>query len=192
MIKLAVISGTDRPGSNALKVAAHVCNRYRAYNADAYVVDLCNFPLADAAGGHYSAKDVPSIKQFNENILSADGLVFVVPEYNGSFPGILKLFIDYLPFPRALSKVPVCFIGESDGKFGALRSVEQLQHTCGYRYSFNFPERVFINKVSKTFDKDEGHQDDFTNKLIDSQVKNFIRFVDVLNKADLTKKKVPE
>ncbi|MEX0773991.1 MAG: NAD(P)H-dependent oxidoreductase [Balneolales bacterium] len=191
MIKLAVISGTDRPGSNALKVAEFVCEKYRALDVDAFVVNLCDFPVADTAGGQYSG-DIPSIKQFNEKIISADGMVFVVPEYNGSYPGILKLFIDYLPYPRAFSKVPVSYIGESDGKFGALRSIEQLQHVCGYRYTFNFPERVFITKVSKMFDEDEGPDDDFTKRLLDSQVKNFIRFVDALNQADLTKKKVPE
>lgn len=190
MLKFAIISGTDRPGSNAFKIAEYVCDKYRSHKVDAYVVDLCDYPIADVAGGRYG-DDIPSVKQFNESITSADGLIFVVPEYNGSFPGILKLFIDYLPFPKALSKVPVSYIGESDGKFGALRSLEQLQDVCGYRYAFNFPERVFITKVSKTFDEDEGHEDDFTTKLLNSQVKNFIRFVDVLNQADLTKKKVP-
>lgn len=189
-MKLAIISGTDRPGSNALKIAEFVCNKYRSQDVDAYIKSLCDFPLKDVAGGKYG-KEIPSVNQFNEDIVSADGLVFVVPEYNGSFPGILKLFIDYLPFPKALSKVPVSFIGESNGKFGALRAIEQLQHICGYRYAFNFPERLFINKVSKTFDEDEGHEDDFTTELLNSQIKNFILFVDALKKADLTRKKVP-
>ncbi|MEX0927981.1 MAG: NAD(P)H-dependent oxidoreductase [Balneolales bacterium] len=191
MIKLAVISGTDRPHSNALKISEFVCAKYRERNVDTELISMCDFPLKDVAGGRYGG-DIPSVKKFNEPILSSNGLVFVVPEYNGSYPGILKLFIDHLPFPRALSKVPVCYIGESDGKFGALRSLEQLQHVCGYRYAFNFPERVFIDKVSKTFDETEGHSDDFTSRLLHSQIKNFILFVEALEQADLTRKKVPE
>ncbi|MEX0684789.1 MAG: NADPH-dependent FMN reductase [Balneolales bacterium] len=191
MIKIAVISGTDRPDSNAIKVSEFVSTKYRKLGVEVVIVDMCDFPINDVAGGNYG-DDIPSLIRFNESIISADGLVFVVPEYNGSFPGILKLFIDHLPFPKALSKVPVCYIGESDGRFGAVRALEQLQDICGYRYAFNFPERVFITKVSKTFDEEEGHTDDFTTKLLNSQVKNFILFIEALKQANLTKKKVPE
>src|SRR5690554_3821137 len=93
--RIAIISGTDRPNSYALRVATYITDQFLANGTDAVLVDLQNFPTADVAGGRYG-EDIPSIEAFNKEVLESDAMLFVVPEYNGSFPGILKLFIDYL------------------------------------------------------------------------------------------------
>lgn len=72
---------------------------------DAEVISLADFPLEEVVGGRYGKK-LPAVEAFRKPILEADGLVFVIPEYNGSFPGILKMFIDYLPFPGLSKKCP--------------------------------------------------------------------------------------
>ena len=100
---IKIISGTDRPNSNALKVSNYVKTLYEQQGIAVEVVSLEDFPIEGAAGGHYG-KDNPVLKAFNEPIINADGLIFVIPEYNGSYPGILKLFVDYLPFPEAFER----------------------------------------------------------------------------------------
>lgn len=109
--------------------------------------------------------------------MSADGLVFVVPEYNGSFPGILKLMLDYMPFPDALVHKPIAYIGEASGAFGALRAVEQLQLIMNYRNAFSYPERIFIQRISKSFTNEDGPTDPLTSKLLDEQCRGFVNFV---------------
>ena len=44
----------------------------------------------------------PEWQLWQEKVDALDVLVFVIPEYNGSYPGILKAFIDALAFPRSL------------------------------------------------------------------------------------------
>ena len=173
---IKIISSTDRPNSNALKISNFVCRLYKEKSVKATVVSLEDFPLSDVIGGKYNP-DIPSIKQFNTQVINADGLVFVIPEYNGGFPGILKLFIDYLPFPSAFEKMPMAFIGESAGAFGSLRPVEQFQMVANYRNALQFPERVFIPRVGKEFDEETGLTDDFKQKLLESQTDNFINFI---------------
>ncbi len=173
---IKIISSTDRPNSNALKVSNYICRLYNDRGMQAKVVSLQDFPLADVIGGKYGA-DIPSVKKFNDQVIEADGLIFVIPEYNGGFPGILKLFIDYLPFPSAFEKMPMAFIGESSGAFGSLRPVEQFQMITNYRNALQFPERVFIPRVGKEFDEETGLTDDFKQKLLESQTDNFIKFV---------------
>ena len=175
-MNLKIISATDRPNSWALRISKYVSQLYNNEGVNAGVVSLEDFPLMDAVGGKYG-KESDRIKSFREPVLNADGLVFVIPEYNGSFPGILKLFIDYLPFPEAFQKMPMAFIGEASGAFGALRAVEQFQMVANYRNALQFPERVFIPRVSKEFDPDTGLKDDFKQNLLESQVSEFIKFV---------------
>lgn len=184
MTKINILSGTDRPNSNALKVSSFVANMFRELDVITKVHSLEDFPLADVAGGRYG-DDITSVQRFNEAVLSGDGLVIVTPEYNGGFPGILKLFIDYLPFPEAFEKYPLCFIGEAAGYFGALRPVEQLQAIASYRKAHIYPERLFIPRVNKEFDEDEGLRDDFKSELLQSQVEGFITFTEKIKEMEL-------
>ncbi len=176
MKTICILSGTDRPGSMALKIANHVKPLYEKQGVNARVVSLEDFPLAEAIGGNYG-KDLPQIEAFRNEVIDADGIVMVIPEYNGSFPGVLKMFIDYLPFPDAFHKKPIAFIGEAAGAFGALRAVEQMQMICSYRNAHICPERVFMQRVKKIFDEEEGIGDEMVSKLLNSQVEGFIQFV---------------
>jgi len=58
-------------------------------------------------------------------VLMAAGLHVVLPEYNGSYPGVLKYFIDMLKFPESFENKPAAFVGVANGQWGALRAVEQ-------------------------------------------------------------------
>lgn len=183
--RIAIISGTDRPNSYAYRVSKYIFDQFIAQGTDAVLVDLQNFPTADVAGGRYD-DDIPSVKAFNKQVLDSDGMLFVVPEYNGSFPGILKLFIDYLPFPSAFKGVPIAFVGEASGAFGALRAVEQLQMVAAYRMAYMYPERVFINRVKDNFDDESGPKIPIQNELMQNLIKGFAEFVADRKEKSLT------
>lgn len=179
MFDLKIISGTDRPKSNSLRISRYLRKCYRGHGIPADIIDLQNFPTAAVQDGPYRERPEEVIA-FARPVLEADALVVVCPEYNGGYPGILKLFIDYLPFPESLSKKPISFVGEATGAFGAMRAVEQLQQVVGYRNAYVYPERVFIPRVHKNFDDEEGILDVFQQKLLDAQIENFIQFVNDL------------
>ncbi|MDR9419504.1 NADPH-dependent FMN reductase [Gracilimonas sp.] len=183
-MNLKIISSTDRPNSNALLVSNYVQRLYAAHGVEVEVLSLEDFPLQHVVGGKYG-KNIPQVEEFIDPIINADGLIFVIPEYNGSFPGILKVFVDYLPFPEAFEKMPMAFIGEASGAFGGLRSVEQFQMIANYRNALQFPERVFISRVEKELDEEEGLSDSFKEKLLNSQVENFIKFVESVQQKEI-------
>lgn len=176
MSKIHILASTDRPNSNALKVAEYAESLLKDFS-EVETFSLRNFPLKEVVGGKYG-KDVVSVKEFNSAFLDADGFLFVVPEYNGGFPGILKMFIDYLPFPEALEKKPVSFIGEADGSFGALRPIEHLQQIFVYRKALVYPQRMFISNVNETFDNKTGLKSDMLQGLLEDQIKGFSKFVE--------------
>jgi NAD(P)H-dependent FMN reductase len=184
MTRINILSATDRPNSKALMVSRYVQSLYEERGVQTKICTLKDFPIDAIAGGRYGS-DIPSVTEFNNEVLDADGLLMVVPEYNGGFPGILKLWIDYLPFPEAFEKLPIALIGEASGAFGALRPVEQLQMILGYRNANVFPERVFIPRVGKEFDTETGLADEFKQKLLISQTNGFIRFIEALKSADI-------
>jgi NAD(P)H-dependent FMN reductase len=108
----------------------------------------------------------------------------VVPEYNGSYPGVVKTFIDYWSYPKSFEKRPVCFVGLG-GIFGGLRPVEHLQQVFGYRNAFIFPERVFLRDVWTLIDEAGEVKDPVVKDLMSQQVKNFATFVKSIEDSKL-------
>lgn len=176
-LKITVLSGTNRPGSRTRRVAARLMARYAEMDGvEASILDLQDLPLELAAPAAYADKPA-GFAPFAERVLASDGLHVVAPEYNGGMPGILKLFIDHLPFPESFEERPVAFVGVAAGRFGALRPIEQLQAVFGYRNAHVFPPRVFIAGAAKAIDENGEPTDAFVQGLMDRQVAGFVDFV---------------
>ena len=70
------------------------------------IVDLVDLPGDFVANALYENNGKNAdFNALREKVQSSDKLVFVVPEYNGSFPGILKTFIDGLTGNHQLEQV---------------------------------------------------------------------------------------
>src|SRR6188508_2024768 len=107
-MRIVVVPGTNRAGSLSLNLAKLVAADHRALGAE---VDLLELNL----GAEFLAPDAyknpaPAVKALVDRFLAADGVVFIVPEYNGSYPGVLKLFVDMLPYPQSFDRRPCAFI----------------------------------------------------------------------------------
>jgi chromate reductase, NAD(P)H dehydrogenase (quinone) len=96
---IEIIAGTDRPNSNTGKIARILVEDYKALNTPVQLIDLSELNFSDVVGQAYKGAK-GTFGEAVERVTRADGLVIVVPEYNGSFPGSLKLFIDYWRYPE--------------------------------------------------------------------------------------------
>lgn len=180
---IEVISGTDRPGSYTLKVANYVLGVYREQHKSVDLIDVAKLKLADAASGEYYQGAQGSYKEAEERVNKAEGLVIVVPEYNGSYPGALKLFIDYWRYPSTFEHRPVAFVGLG-GRWGGLRPVEHLQQVLGFRNAYCFPQRVFLPNIRNIF-KDGKVDDSVLHELLRTQARDFLKFTSALTAQGL-------
>ena len=174
---IVIVSGTNRPGSNTRKVTAHVEATYKSLGVQTQLLDLAELPPEIFSPSSYAEKPA-AFKKFTDAILASDGLVIVTPEYNGSVPGILKYFIDMLPFPESFESRPVCFVGLAAGIWGALRPVEQLQAIFGYRNAFLYPERVFLPRISELLNEKGRLTNTEILDRLKAQAAGFVDFVE--------------
>ena len=176
-MNITIISGTNRQGSTTLRVATHVSALYAAIDGvNASLLDLQDLPSDVLSPTAYANKPA-ALQPMVDQVLASDGLVVVTPEYNGSYPGALKLFIDMLPFPEAFDRRPVCYVGLAAGYWGGLRPVEQLQQVFGYRNAQQYCERVFFPSVHKTIGEDGSPEPGLAADLLTSQVSGFVEFI---------------
>ena len=139
------------------------------------LIDLRDLPPGVFTPLAYDNKPT-EFAEYAKRIIESDGLVIVVPEYNGGFPGVLKMFIDMLPFPESFEGKRVAFVGIAAGYFGGLRAVEQLQMIFAYRNAKQLSQRVFIPKAGKEISADEGILNQKTLQRLSDQADHFIKF----------------
>ena len=173
---MTLVVGTNRPGSNSRKVAAHIVEIYRELKIPLRVLDLARLPQEIFLPTAYADKPA-AFAPFADAVLQSSGLIIVTPEYNGSMPGVLKYFIDMLKFPESFEHRPVCFVGVAAGIWGALRSVEQLQMIFGYRNAYLFPERVFMPRINQSLDAQGRITDAELLARLRAQQEGFVQFV---------------
>ena len=180
---ILIISGTNRPGSSALKVSNVLLDYYRRFNETAELLSLEALPPEIYDPASYATKP-PRMIELQQIVLHAAGLHIVVPEYNGSFPGVLKYFIDMLKFPDSFISKPVAFVGEASGIWGGIRPVEHLSQVFAYRNGHQYPDRVFIPGILKKFDAAGRFTDEAIALRLEKQCIGFAAYVRHIHKLE--------
>ncbi len=175
-----VIAGTNRPGARSLLVARLVAGFLEEAGARAAVLDLGDLPPSLFDPSSYDRRPA-DFEPFQDAVLEAEGLVVVVPEYNGSYPGVLKYFLDMLRFPESLKGIPAAFVGISAGRWGALRAVEQLEMVFQYRSAHLFGRRVFLPGIGDILQEDGTLADPEIEARLRRFAGEFVAFSQVVN-----------
>jgi len=107
---------------------------------------------------------------FKQRIRAADAILIVTPEYNYSFPGVLKNAIDWASRPygdSAWEGKPVALMGASVGAQGTSRAQYHLRQVFVFlnMYPINRPE-VMITNASQRFDEKGNLKDEETKAHI--------------------------
>lgn len=179
-----IISGTNRPQSRSKQISILIQGLYQEHGEKVEIIDLSEMPYQHLTGLQYGTDDIAAEwKTAIEKINNSEGLIFVVPEYNGSIPGALKYFMDHWKYPQSYEARPVCFVGLG-GMFGGLRPVEHLQQVMAYRNSYQFPVRVFLMNIFKTLQNGQ-LQEPVSLQLLKDQVVGFQKFVKALKSQNL-------
>lgn len=131
MIKIAIITGSTRPGRLNEQVAKWVYEHASARNdAEFELVDIAdyNLPLLDEpmspAMGKYTQDHT---KMWSSKIAPFDAFIFVTPEYNHSTSAALKNSIDFLY--KEWNNKAAGFVAY--GSAGGARAVENLRLVMG-------------------------------------------------------------
>ncbi len=90
--------------------------------------------------------------ELRQKVKSAHGVILATPEYHGSFSSLMKLVIENLGFPSALSKKPVALLGVAGGRIGAIKSLEHLASVCLHVGAIVMPGPISIAHSDKVFD----------------------------------------
>jgi len=162
-----IISGTHRIGSHSEKVAAEYRRILMDKNIEATVLSLKNMDVL--------RRTPEFLKVENEILIPTQKFIFIVPEYNGTFPGVLKAMIDNSDTVKAWYYKKALLTGVSSGRAGNLRGMDHLSASLHYLKMNVHHNKLPISSIDKVMDTN-GHLNEETLKVIDEQVTEFINF----------------
>jgi NAD(P)H-dependent FMN reductase len=109
------------------------------------------------------------VLEFAEDILTADGVIIVAPEYNGGYPASLKNAIDLLY--AEWKRKPVAIAAVSDGVYGGSQVLTSLVFTMWKIGVLLVPAMFRVGKVRENYDEQGNATDKATT---DKFAKSFL------------------
>lgn len=162
---LPVILGTSRQGRLSEHAARFVFSEVsKRPDMQTELIDIRNLRLPIDDAGE-AIKD----SQFSATVDRADGLILVVPEYNHSFPGLLKHVLDTNLKEYIHKAVGVC--GVSAGPFGGARMIQSLIPVLRELGLVTIFWDVYFGSAGKLFDPATGG---ITDPAYSGRVKKFV------------------
>jgi NAD(P)H-dependent FMN reductase len=163
-----IISGTNRKGSNTLKISKQYQNILKARGIDARLVTLEGLDL-----NHKSA-ELSGMEQ--DVLIPSEKFIFILPEYNGSYPGSLKTMIDMSDIRKVWWGKKALLTGVSTGRAGNLRGMDHLAGSLNYLKVTVHPNKLPISSIDKLLNEEGEIGDQSTINAIQQQVNEFIAF----------------
>jgi NAD(P)H-dependent FMN reductase len=172
---VTIIAGTNRPNSNTLKIAKYYQNKLAEKGLQTNLLDLKDLPDNFIAEDLYGKKS-EKFQNIQELVTNTSKFLFVIPEYNGSYPGVLKTFIDACAFPESFYDKKACLVGISSGKYGNIRGIEHFNGVCAYLHLNVMPLRIHISYIKNELDENGGLHLADTIKFTDQQIDKFLAY----------------
>jgi NAD(P)H-dependent FMN reductase len=160
MFKLNIVVGSTREGRAGQEVMEWVQKRAEAHgDFEVTVLDLRDWPLPMFAETFATVGDFsnptysdPIVRAWNAQVAEGDAFIFITPEYNHSFSGVLKNAIDSVFVSWAFRNKPAAFVSYSGSAVGGARAVEQLALVVTEAEMVPLRNSVLVGAVGSAFD----------------------------------------
>lgn len=164
-LRVVIVNGSARPGNYTAMASALVADEFRKNGITVDVVNPAelDLPWPGTQPNH------PAAAQLQSLIAAATAVVLATPEYHGSFSSLIKLAIESMGFPSALSCKPVALLGVAAGAIGAIKSLESLRGIVSHVGGLALPMPVSVANVQKVFDPQ--------GRCLDPKMEKYIRGV---------------
>lgn len=179
---ITIISGTNRKGSATEKFAKHFYKLIKSKTKQPVkYFSLQKLPDDILHVGMYSGKkQSKALRKIQEEMMiPAEKFVFVSPEYNGSFPGVLKLFLDACSiheYSPTFKGKKAGLVGIASGRAGNLRGMDHLSTVLNHVGTEVMGAKLPISQCEDLMDEKGVISDKNILEAIESHVDAFLEY----------------
>ena len=165
---ITIISGTNRADSMTLRTAKLYYKLLSERTDNVQLLSLEHKQVWERGA------DMLALEK--EYLIPAGKFVLIMPEYNASFPGILKLMMDNSDIKKCWWYKKAMLVGLSDGRAGNLRGIEHMTAILHYMKVHVLYNKVLLSKINEELNKDGVLLKPITEKVIKEQIDDFLKF----------------
>lgn len=174
---ITIVSSTNRQEAITYQIASHYQQLLLAEGAASQILDLGQLPTDFVFSALYeNAGKNEAFNHFRQLMKDAQKYVFIVPEYNGSFPGVLKAFIDGMEYPNTFRYKKCALVGLSSGNQGGALALSHLTDIFNYCGMHVLAQKPRLARIEANMDD----QYQFTNasyaKMLADQARLLVAF----------------
>ena len=170
---ITIVSGTNRLNSNSLKVSRTCEKLLKGYGEAVQVCCLTELP-ENFFSVMYDEDSTGYAGFIDKYMTQADRIVFVIPEYQGSYPGVLKSFMDAIA-PKLVRDKKACLIGIAAGRGGGIRPQSHFTDVLHHLEVEVFSRQPKFSGIHNLVD-DEFMVDQTSLDLLEDLFTKFLKF----------------
>lgn len=163
-----IISGTNRLNSHTEKVAFEYQKFLKDKQVDSIIFSLKNVDVLKKNAAFTSLE--------NKFLIPAKKFIIIMPEYNGTFPGVLKAMIDITEIKNVWAWKKALLTGISTGRAGNLRGMDHITASLQHMNMYVHPNKLPISLIDKVMDDEGVIYNENTLQAINKQLDEFIKF----------------
>ncbi len=111
-----------------------------------------------------------------ELLIPSEKFVFIMPEYNGSFPGILKLMIDNSDIRKCWWHKKAAIVGVADGRGGNLRGIDHFTSILHYMKMNVLYNKLPLSRINEEVSMEGNWLKPGTVAVIEHQIEEFLKY----------------
>ena len=134
-----IISCTNRKNSQTIVLSRYI----HTLIPESAFIDLSSTRLLEITDFY---NDNKKIKKELNLIHQSRGVILVLPEYNGSFPGIFKYFVDHWNKDTFLNRV-FYIVGLSVGRSQGFLAVRDAQNVLIHQGAVVYPQKTYVSTL---------------------------------------------
>lgn len=181
MYNITILYGAIRDGRLSIRAAKAVENALHATGkVNVTLIDIKEYNLPVMQQRLKDMEHPPeNVVKIGRLLESADGIVFVTPEYNNSYSGAIKNAIDY--YTKEWAKKPIGCVCGSNGRQGGLNASNLLQLLILAIGAFPMPYKLLVPELQNALDEVGNPQNDIMAKNLTKFVDEYLWFVEAIN-----------
>jgi len=170
---ITVICATNRPDNQTQKIALAYIDLLKKHGENVNYFSMEELPGNFIQAEMYGNRSENFRQLLDSKIVKAEKLVVVCPEYNGTFSGVFKVFLDGCP-PEIFYNKKVALVGTSSGRAGNLRGMDHLTNIFNYLQVEVLPFKVPVSLIQNVV-KNEGIDAEII-LVLERQIDKFLKF----------------
>jgi NAD(P)H-dependent FMN reductase len=163
-MKITIVSSSTRINRVSHRIALALENHLNKAVHKTTVIDLAALKLPPFSERYTYFREKPEgWTRTMDTLKESHGIIFLTPEYNGSFSSGLKNFIDVFAKEGFRGK-PIGVATGSNGSMGGVRAAYQVQQVIVSLFAYPLPRMLTVSKMKEKIDE--------YGEIIDADFKN--------------------